>query len=565
MNRLLAGLVVTTVAIVSSAAVYAATNKETVVASIDALVSEIRTARTARADSLLTAATTLSSEYEKAMTASGVSADDVDTLFAAGKIPGTPFRQTVSSEYRSLVDSLFTDIDKVSSSLLSTRTDILLGYSDLTDGQKKVFDADIAASRTQYQTFASGSQSTIDAFLSRNRATLKSEVSRVAGLVSANRDTLSVLKDIRARYATIESNLATLKSNMEYVRVNILETLQNNITFLGDEKAKYAERMRANFDAGIEKALSYDRIRARKGDLEVYRDSLLARWQSYADTNFADDQGLLLSYLKAQNIVDSEKALRDKIYTASGTIRYADVLANANGLFTEVQKLQSDIADTNSDLAELKVRYAANASSTVTSDLKTQLASAYSQKLAEYQDEFQEYIASIAADQTSLEQKTDAENQANELLKQQNASYIRIMELDKATVDTTIAGSHSVEFARDTITGFESRVNAVAAKGDSRVQRRRDQLVYDVRYQLVNRMLLEDQYTPYVKVRAKIVAAVKAKLESLEASKGIDATLTLLKKIDTKIDAAIAGGLSVKNTHLLLSVRRALYDYLRSH
>ncbi|HRI35628.1 MAG TPA: hypothetical protein PK765_00715 [bacterium] len=564
MNRLLAGCVAVIVSTVSVVSVYAATNKETVIAGIDSLVSEIRTTRTARADALLTAATTLSNEYEKAMTASGVSADDVDTLFAAGKITGTPFRQSVSSQYRSLVDSLFSDIDNVSASLLASRTDIVLGYSDLTDGQKKTFESEIAASRNQYATFVSGSQSAIDAFLSANRATLKTEVARLVTIAAEERDTLAVLRDIRSRYATLESGLDTMKSDMDYIRTNILDALQNNITFLAEEKAKYLVRMQANFDAGIEKAIAYERVRARKGDIEVYRDVLLQRWQSYADTNFADDQMLLLSYLKAQNIVDSEKALRQTIYTDSGIIRYAEVLADADGLFSRIQKLQSDIVSTNADLANLKTRYAGGASSIAT-DLKTDLANAYSEKLVEYQDEFQDYIETVAADQTNLEQLVSSENQANELEKQQNASYIRIMELEKSVIDTTIAGSHSVEFARDTIAAFESRIKTLAAKGDSRVKRRADQLIHDARYQLVNRILLQDEYTPYTKSRSVIVTAVSERIAGIEQQKGVDATLEYLKKVDSKIEIALASGLSVKNTHLLLSVRRALYDYIRTH
>ncbi len=540
-----------------------ADNRSELLDQIDELLAEIETVRSDREAMLLDHATALSDRYATALADEGVNPDHVDILLGAKKLLGTTFRQEVTAQYRELSDTMFDDIAETKEMLSELKTDITLGASSVTDAERSVYEQTITEAQSDLETFRSESQQTLDTFLSDFLSQLDGEVERVRDRIGENRDFLTVIADMERRYDSMEERLTALKSSITDTEETVLDRLQNNVTLLSEQKATLIDRMDQSLDEAVERAMSYSRLREREQDIRVYRDLLLDRFESYLETSFHDDEDLLLSYLAAKNIVESEPELRERIYDESGTIRYDRVFEDADELFSEIQTLWSDISDRIDELDALKARYENESALGLSTDLSTQLSNAYRTKRDEYEAEFQTYLENIAEEQSLIAEQVETKNEKNELEKRQNESYIAILELEKDLFDKELQTGHSVEYAERILADFIERTHTVAQEGNSRVQRRAQQLQYAARLSVLDRAIRENEaYTAFAQYRVDVVKSVNAAIADLEDTLGKDATLDRLKTIIERADALKDRYLSPSVRYQIDLVRRAAYEYL---
>ncbi len=150
--------------LISPSSSFAATNKDTVITSIDSLNASIATSIALKGKTLSDRASELGNRYDAAIKALGFQSDEVEALTSIKSLGVPSFRQEVALAYADLKDKMLGDIQATQASLTALHDEVALGYSDLSMAQKQSYDAKIGGMQASYSSFLTGSTASIDDF-----------------------------------------------------------------------------------------------------------------------------------------------------------------------------------------------------------------------------------------------------------------------------------------------------------------------------------------------------------------------------------------------------------------
>ena len=388
----------------------------------------------------------------------------------------------MTSGYLTLHASLYTDINATLSSLNTISTAITLGSSTIDPGKESTYENTLSGALDAYNSFLSESNAAINTFSAQNTLNLQNVLLQVQAQSIQNQDLLQFIRTTKTKYTTLDTQLGTLQSLVDDIDTNVLATLQNNITILSAQKADYRTRIQSSLDSALNKAIQNPHIQQFEQDAKLFVNLTMTKWDDYMNTNFQDDQDLLLEVLKAKNTIASEPALHAKLYDNNGNIILSDL--SASGAFlASVDQLTANINESVSELQAVKLRYTTGSTANLNTNLAIDLQNAYTAQLAQYQKDFITYLNSLMSKSSVGEQNTALQseattlrNETNTLTNEKNAlsaqqqallsandqAILNLVRLEDEKLRRIFVGSVSYDYAKTNVQNELNTLNNIA-------------------------------------------------------------------------------------------------------
>ena len=564
------GILLTSLTITNAAADGAA-NKSALLQRIDSLTTSVNAAIQTESQSLLSSASSLGDLYDTRLRIAGLDAQDVAGLRSIGALSDSgTFRDEVMGEYTRLSSTLFTGINQTVGTLSNLRLQISLGTSDVTDAQYTTYGQTLAGIESGIATFQSGATASITTFSTTERQHLDARISTIATRAQTSGSALALFRSARTKYAQVESGLTELQGLIGKVDNNVLQSLQNNLTFLQDTKNTYRTNLETNITNVINQASTLSpRVAAQKSYLQTVKDGLLGEWDDSMTRNFSDDSNLLLAFMKAQNNVKYESDLRSRIYDQSGGIRYADLYASG-ALTAQIDAITSDIAASTGTLNALLTRYASvsvpsSGSGSVRDALQAKLRNAYESAFADYQSRLVDTIQKVNSDATLTETNTALANKTKQLstttqnllsekatlTKTQLQAITHALTAEKKLLDSDLRKSLSVGFAQKRVKTFIQTVTALTKDSTGAIRMQGERLQFAALTKLYTR-----EISAYNKPDATVSDDEKAAALTIDdlvnaAAKGANLRTTLKGRLARNITLAKDAKTSVASRYEL--------------
>ena len=584
-RRCVAALTIVASLASTASTTYADASRDDILSRITTMESSIQTAITTQDQKLLKSATDLSTLYDQRLHDKGISADDVDILFSLGTLTGANFRDDVTQQYLQLHTNLFTSVRATLATLDAAQTELSIGSSTLTDAKALTYTNTLSGALVSYNTFMNQSDIAISSFSVGYATRMDLTVLTLQQQILKNQDLLTFIHTVQSRYTGLEDRMKTLKSGIADIETNVLANLQNNISIMNGVKSDYRAQIESSLSGGLAKALQNPHLAQYRQDAQVFLGLTMGKWDDYMNANFQDDQNLLLEYMKAKNILNSEPAIRARIYDANGNIIFKDLTASGS-LMKDIDQLSSDIDASTVSLAALKLRYANQTALGLNQDMKTALDNAYHTKLAEYQKSLTDYLTSLgyqqsvseknAALQTQNDQLTSAKEnlqaerdalaqQQRALLSANDRAILNLMRLEDIQLRRIFVGSASYGYAQSHVAAELATVDSMAKLSTNpQIKALAQKLHYTYAARLFRRQLTSDASLVGVKklLKTQYESTAKKAVIALEQHSGVEGAVSKSQELLTalqSLDAVMMGtGSSVPSMDSIIAVRRAI-------
>lgn len=529
-----------------TSSIFALSNKETVLASVDSLRTSIASGISAREQLLSDRANELGNRYDAIIRTLGYQSDEIEALTSIKKLNVPAFRQEVAQAYSTLKQSMFADIKTTQTNLSSLRDEVALGYTDLSVSQKQAYDTRIANSNAQYIIFLSGSTKDLDTFTETFSGRIMTNVDMVTKMMQDNGDYIRFIRDIRNGYAQINEKSGVFLTKRDIFEKQILPNIQWGFLAFTDNKKNYTNAIRSDLDGALVKALTNERLKKQETELRTYAETIMNRWTEYLNKNFSDDNDLLYAKRDAENIITTEKNLRERIYDTDGNIRSLDI-TESGSLLADIHKTYTSLMAVITSLDAINNNYGTG---NTLSTLNDRLYKGYLSEVAIYRDDFTKflndrYTATLLSEKNHIQTLWLIDNE-EQILKQ-----------NLATVTSAL-------FAEQTINTFINKIESLAASDGLADTLKKVQLLkYRYRKLVVQKKIDDGNLSAYFWLRPSLDAVITTFFTSLEQRIGGEVLISKFPVVSSKIDTLLTSTtLSSKKRYQLLVVQSNIFNYL---
>lgn len=527
---------------------FALTNKEAVLASVDSLRTSITSGISAREQLLSDRANELGNRYDAIIRTLGYKSDEIEALTSIKKLNVPAFRQEVAQAYSALKQSMFADIKTTQANLSSLRDEVALGYADLSVSQKQAYDTRIANSNTQYAIFLSGSTKDLDTFTETFSGRIMVNVDMVNKMMQDNGDYIRFIRDIRNGYAQIHEKSGVFLTKRDVFEKQVLPNIQWGFLTFTTNKKNYTNAIRSDLDGALTKALTNERLKKQETELRTYAETIMNRWTEYLNKNFSDDNDLLYAKRDAENIITTEKNLRERIYDTDGNIRSLDI-TESGSLLSDIHKTYASLVAITTSLDTITNSYGTG---NTLSTLNDRLYKGYLSEVAIYRADFTKFL-NDRYNTTLLSEKNHIQT-------------LWLIDNEEQILKQNLATVTSALFTEQTINTFINKIESLAASDGLADTLKKVQLLkYKYRKLAIQKKIEEGGLSVYFWLRNSLDATITTFFTSLEQRMGREVLMSKFPVVSSKIDTILASTtLSQKKRYQLLVVQSNIFNYLEN-